>query len=187
VELPASRGAFKARQRVRRELRQTSVWELTKAIVFWKGAGALVFTAFCKSDDSNPPIVSAFHSRDQSLFEQAIDRHANGPGSEVDFRSDCVHGQGVLMQKRLVHYGKHVRSFVELKSGLNSYRIGGPRPIDETKLNFQVAFFEVGTGDERDYIKLRAVRQEPEYGSGRLIDIREGPNVRLMGSWSKAS
>ena len=25
-----------------------------------------------------------------------------------------------------VHYGKHVRSFVELKSGLNSYRIGGP-------------------------------------------------------------
>jgi len=30
-----------------------------------------------------------------------------------------------------VHYGKHVRSFVELKSGLNSYRIGGPRPIDE--------------------------------------------------------
>ena len=26
-----------------------------------------------------------------------------------------------------VHYGKHVRSFVELKSGLNSYRIGGPR------------------------------------------------------------
>src|SRR5258708_336180 len=34
-----------------------------------------------------------------------------------------------------VHYGKHVRSFVELKSGLNSYRIGGPRPIDEKKLD----------------------------------------------------
>jgi hypothetical protein len=30
-----------------------------------------------------------------------------------------------------VHYGQHLRSFVELKSGLNSYRIGGPRPIDE--------------------------------------------------------
>ena len=35
-----------------------------------------------------------------------------------------------------LHYGKHVRSFVELKSGLNSYRIGGPRPIDEKKLDF---------------------------------------------------
>jgi hypothetical protein len=92
-----------------------------------------------------------------------------------------------------VHYGKHIRSFVELKSGLNSYRIGGPRPIDEKKLDFQVAFLEVGTGDERNWIKVRAGRHELEYGSGRLIDVREGPNVRLsfdgfkvkagVGSW----
>src|SRR5258707_4857870 len=78
-----------------------------------------------------------------------------------------------------VHYGQHVRSFVELKSGLNSYRIGGPRPIDEKKLDFQTAFIEVGTGDDRNWIKFRAGRQEMEYGSGRLIDVREGPNVRL--------
>ena len=78
-----------------------------------------------------------------------------------------------------VHYGKHVRSFVELKSGLNSYRIGGPRPIDEKKLDFHAAFLEVGTGDERKWIKVRAGRHELEYGSGRLIDVREGPNVRL--------
>src|ERR1700688_1963953 len=78
-----------------------------------------------------------------------------------------------------VHYGKHVRSFVELKSGLNSYRIGGPRPIDEKKLDFQAAFLEVGMGDERKWIKFRAGRHEMEYGSGRLIDVREGPNVRL--------
>jgi len=78
-----------------------------------------------------------------------------------------------------VRYGNHVRSFVELKSGLNSYRIGGPRPIDEKKLDFQAAFFEVGTGGERSWIKFRAGRQEMEYGSGRLIDVREGPNVRL--------
>jgi hypothetical protein len=78
-----------------------------------------------------------------------------------------------------VHYGKHLRSFVELKSGLNSYRIGGPRPIDEKKLDFQAGFIEVGTGDDRNWIKVRAGRQEMEYGSGRLIDVREGPNVRL--------
>jgi hypothetical protein len=78
-----------------------------------------------------------------------------------------------------VHYGKHVRSFVELKSGLNSYRFGGPRPIDEKKLDFQAAFFEFGTGDDRNWIKFRVGRQEMEYGSGRLIDVREGPNVRL--------
>jgi hypothetical protein len=78
-----------------------------------------------------------------------------------------------------VHYGPHFRSFVELKSGLNSYRIGGPRPIDEKKLDFQAAFLEVGTSGSKDSIKLRVGRQELEYGSGRLIDVREGPNVRL--------
>ncbi|HWY68827.1 MAG TPA: alginate export family protein [Terriglobales bacterium] len=78
-----------------------------------------------------------------------------------------------------LHYGTHVRTFVELKSGLNSYRIGGPRPIDEKKLDFQVGFLEVGTGEDRHWIKFRVGRHEMEYGSGRLIDVREGPNVRL--------
>jgi Alginate export len=78
-----------------------------------------------------------------------------------------------------VHYGKHVRTFVELKSGLNSYRIGGPRPIDEKKLDFQAGFLEVGTSEGTNSVAFRAGRQELEYGSGRLIDVREGPNVRL--------
>jgi hypothetical protein len=77
------------------------------------------------------------------------------------------------------HYGEHLRSFVELKSGLNSGRTGGPRPIDEKKLDFQAAFLEVGTGNDRTWIKVRVGRHEMAYGSGRLIDVREGPNVRL--------
>jgi len=90
---------------------------------------------------------------------------------------------GYLNQRYMLyfdfHFGNHVRTFVELKSGLNSFRAGGPRPIDEKKLDFQDAFVEVGTGDDRNWVKLRAGRQEMEYGSGRLIDVREGPNVRL--------
>ena len=92
------------------------------------------------------------------------------------------------------HYGKHVRTFVELKSGLNSFRTGGPRPIDEKRLDFQAGFLEVGTSGYRNWIVFRAGRQEMEYGSGRLIDVREGPNVRLsfdgfkiqskVGAWS---
>ena len=78
-----------------------------------------------------------------------------------------------------LHYGKHVRTFFELKSGLNSYRIGGPRPIDEKKLDFQAGFLELGTSSGSNSISLRVGRQELEYGSGRLIDVREGPNVRL--------
>jgi hypothetical protein len=90
---------------------------------------------------------------------------------------------GYLNERYMVHfdlhYGKHVRTFVELKSGLNSFRIGGPRPIDEKKLDFQAAFLELGTGDGQNSINLLVGRQELEYGSGRLIDVREGPNVRL--------
>jgi hypothetical protein len=78
-----------------------------------------------------------------------------------------------------VHYGKNVRTFVELKSGVNSYRIGGPRPIDEKKLDFQAAFLELGTSSGENFVKVRAGRQELEYGSGRVVDVREGPNVRL--------
>src|SRR5580658_2731154 len=69
------------------------------------------------------------------------------------------------------HFGKHVRTFVELKSALNAFRIGGPRPIDEKKMDFQAAFLELGTSGDRKYIKLRVGRQELYYGSGRLIDV----------------
>jgi Alginate export len=78
-----------------------------------------------------------------------------------------------------IHYGEHFRTFVELKSGLNSFRYGGPRPIDEKKLDFQAAFLQLGTAQGENFIQLRIGRQELEYGSGRLIDVREGPNVRL--------
>src|SRR5260370_24717654 len=78
-----------------------------------------------------------------------------------------------------IHYGKHVRTFVELKSGLNSFRIGGPRPFDEKKLDFQAAFLELGTTIKDSPVKLLVGRQELEYGSGRLIHAREGPNARM--------
>jgi Alginate export len=78
-----------------------------------------------------------------------------------------------------IHYGPHVRTFFELKSGINSFRAGGPRPIDEKRLDFQSGFLEVGGEIPRGSEQLRVGRQELEYGSGRLVDVREGPNVRL--------
>jgi hypothetical protein len=77
-----------------------------------------------------------------------------------------------------VHYGPHLRTFIGLKSGLESFRKGGPRPIDEKKLDFQAAFVELATSSARNSIALRIGRHEMEYGSGRLVDVREGPNVR---------
>jgi hypothetical protein len=76
------------------------------------------------------------------------------------------------------HLGRHVRVFTQLKSGLELFRAGGPRPIDEKKLDFEAAWLEVGTGGTRNWIDLRLGRQELNYGSGRLVSVREGPNVR---------
>jgi hypothetical protein len=76
------------------------------------------------------------------------------------------------------HLGRYVRAFVQLKSGLESYRIGGPRPIDEKKLDFEAAFLEVGNTNKKNWAVLRIGRQELNYGSGRLVSVREGPNVR---------
>lgn len=78
-----------------------------------------------------------------------------------------------------IHYGPHVRTFLELKSGINSFRAGGPRPIDEKRLDFQAGFLEFGSDISWGSVRVRAGRQELEYGSGRLVDVREGPNVRL--------
>jgi hypothetical protein len=75
--------------------------------------------------------------------------------------------------------GNRRATFIELKSGLNSFRRGGPRPIDEKKLDFQSGFLELSTSSDSKSIELRIGRHELEYGSGRLIDVREGPNVRL--------
>lgn len=76
------------------------------------------------------------------------------------------------------HLGKYFRVFVQLKSGLEDSRRGGPRPIDEKKLDFEAAYFEAGTAGKRNWIVLRVGRQELNYGSGRLVSVREGPNVR---------
>jgi len=102
-----------------------------------------------------------------------------------------------FLERYMLHsdwrFGPHFRAFVQLKSGLESFRAGGPRPIDEKKLDFQAAFFEARTSG-KNWIALRVGRQELNYGSGRLISVREGSNVRqsfdglkvmsTIGSWN---
>jgi len=87
-----------------------------------------------------------------------------------------------LLQRYMLHsdwhLGKNFRVFVQLKSGLEDFRAGGPRPIDEKRLDFEAAFLEVGNTHKKNWAVLRVGRQELNYGSGRLVSVREGPNVR---------
>lgn len=79
-----------------------------------------------------------------------------------------------------VHLGKKLRVFAQLRSALQDGRSNGPRPIDEDHLNVQNLFVDaVVFQKEGKAITLRGGRQEIDYGSGRLISVREGPNARL--------
>ena len=42
----------------------------------------------------------------------------------------------------------------------------------------RVGFLDICSGGERNWIAFRAGRQELNYGSGRLVSVRQGPNVR---------
>ncbi len=93
-----------------------------------------------------------------------------------------------LLQRYMLHADEHLtryfRFFAQLKTGLESFRLGGPRPIDEDQFDLNaffgdVAFVPGATLDEPGRLVLRVGRQEMSYGSGRFIDVREAPNVRF--------
>src|SRR5262249_49333088 len=78
-----------------------------------------------------------------------------------------------------LHVGPHFRAFAELGSFWESGRKPASRPIDVGDLELQQGFFDVIATPAADRLTFRFGRQEYPIGSGRLIAIREGANVRL--------
>jgi len=86
-----------------------------------------------------------------------------------------------------LHLGSRIRFFAQLRSAWEDGRQTGPRPIDEDKLNIQNLFADVSAvKNAKDSLTFRIGRQEMDYGSGRLISVREGPNLRLYFTGAKA-
>jgi len=76
------------------------------------------------------------------------------------------------------HLNQRLRIFLQLESGLEEGREGGPRVIDLKRLDFLNAFAELRLSHAAEPAFLRVGRQEIQLGSGRLVAVREGPNVR---------
>ncbi|UMQ42260.1 alginate export family protein [Chryseobacterium sp. Y16C] len=84
------------------------------------------------------------------------------------------------------HFGENFRIFSQIRSALQNGRKNGSRGIDEDQLNIQNLFLDAGLVNKEDQkLILRLGRQELDYGSGRLISVREGPNARLSFTGAK--
>ena len=107
---------------------------------------------------------------DENFGSAPADRHGNN---------------GYLLERYLLHGDLHLspflRFFGQFQSGLEDGRIGGPRPdIDRNAFDVHQAFFDfmLPFDDMKDSLTWRVGRQEMSYGTGRLIDTREGVNLR---------
>jgi hypothetical protein len=78
-----------------------------------------------------------------------------------------------------LHTGNHLRFFVQANSALENGSKYGPSPVDEDRLAIQNLFGEVKAWQANGKsLIVRLGRQELNYGSGRLISVREGTAVR---------
>jgi hypothetical protein len=91
---------------------------------------------------------------------------------------------GYLLQRYMFHadlrLGRRLRFFGQLKSGMETGRVGGPRRPDEDRFDIHQGYAELNVGLETESrrLRFRAGRQELNFGSSRLVSVREGPNVR---------
>jgi hypothetical protein len=75
--------------------------------------------------------------------------------------------------------GEHVRIFAQLGTSLANGRAAGPSPVDANRLDPTNLFAEWrGTTAHDGIFGVRLGIQELQFGAGRIIDVREGPNVR---------
>ncbi|QJR34052.1 alginate export family protein [Gemmatimonas groenlandica] len=102
-----------------------------------------------------------------------------------DFGVDAIPRDAYLLQRYMLHARLSrptiwlaPAAFLQLKSGLASGREGSARPADVDRLDVHQAYVEVGGAARRRRVALRLGRQELFYGSARLINFREGENVR---------
>ncbi|MEH6306247.1 alginate export family protein [Olivibacter sp. CPCC 100613] len=109
-----------------------------------------------------------------------------------DWGANNVGSNIFLLQRYQLHADLHlsdrIRIFGQLRSGLENGRKNGPRPIDEDQLNVQNLFIDlIPYKGMDDKMTIRLGRQELQYGSGRLLDVREGPNLRLYFDGAKVA
>lgn len=96
---------------------------------------------------------------------------------------------GFLIQRHLlhgdVHLGAHARVFLQLQSGLEHGRVGGPRATDKDVLDVHQAFVDLNTSENpKRAVTFRLGRQELEFGSGHYFSASEVFKSSMSGAVS---
>jgi hypothetical protein len=94
-----------------------------------------------------------------------------------------VPSEGYILHRLLlsadIHLGSYSRIFVQVGDELEAGRLPGPQPTDRDRGDLAQGFYEFELPVSTDAtIGGRIGRQEMMFGSNRLVDIREGPNIR---------
>jgi hypothetical protein len=78
------------------------------------------------------------------------------------------------------HFGKYLRSFIQLQSSLANGKVARTSGVDENQLDLHQAFIDITLPvvSKQQHLLLRFGRQEFSYGSQRLVALRDGPNNR---------
>ncbi|RDC55158.1 hypothetical protein DU508_18585 [Pedobacter chinensis] len=77
-----------------------------------------------------------------------------------------------------LHYRKNIRLFLQLQSSLAFSRIDAS-PVDNNPLDLHQAFIDMNLiRNKENKLMLSVGRQEMQYGSQRLVSLRERPNNR---------
>lgn len=134
------------------------------------------------------PVIAAFAfvcAMNASLVAAADPQFGVRLREQIESFSDDTLGRGArhdtVAQHRVLadadwQARPSLHAFVQLGAFAQNGRNGGASPVDQSAPDLQQGFVQWRTPDAR--YELRAGRQEWVLGSGRLVSVRDGPNIR---------
>ena len=146
------------------------------------------WSSFCSSSQLNGGFqhLKCLRFRDREHFYVTLSSEARGVYESYDHQywgSGPQGEAGWILQRYLLgadwHLNSNWRLYSEVQAALANGRVGGPRPYDQDKPDLHQLFLDFSTRTADDKLTVRAGRQELQFGSGRLVEVRHGLNARI--------
>lgn len=165
--------AQKGQQITIQDERANEDYSYLKDSIQLQSLAALKFISLAKNSSSYLSIGGSFRPR----FEHFTNRFW------IDGNDENYYSQRLSFHTDW-HFGQNIRFFGELYHGSKT---AGQAFLQSDKLDFHQAFVEVNLPVSKHQLSFRLGRQEMKLGSGRLVDLGVGPNIRRSFDMGKIS